>query len=142
VRQGNSIRADLTYYESLAEFRLVLRRFLAFSEAETREAGVTSVQYQAMLAIKTYPGGTMMIRDLAEQMLLQHHGAVQLVDRLARAALVTRVPSPTDRRGVLVGLTPDGEALLERLAALHRRELLRHERLLADSLRRLREIDC
>ncbi len=61
------------------------------------------------------------------------------VDRLEARGLVERAPSPTDRRGVLVGLTPQGrkavdsafEALLERerellveLSAGDRRQLI------------------
>lgn len=142
MRRANAVRLGPTEYETLARFRLALRRFLAFSEATTREAGVTSGQYQALLVIKTHPTGATMIRELADQMLLQHNGAVQLVDRLARAGLVSRCNSRTDRRSVLVSLTAKGDALLVRLATVHQRELLRHEPLLAESLRRLRQIDC
>ena len=65
---------------------------------------------------------------------------MQLVDRLARSELVERRPSPDDRRRVLVVLTPKGSGLLEGLALAHIEELLRHEPLLAESLRRLRDI--
>ena len=140
--RGNAVRLDSTEYESLAGFRLALRRFLTFSEAATREAGVTTGQYQALLVIKTHPTGEIMIRELADQMLLQHNGAVQLVDRLARVGLVSRCTSQTDRRRVLVRLTAKGGALLARLARAHRKELLRQEPLLAESLKRLRQIDC
>jgi DNA-binding MarR family transcriptional regulator len=44
-------------------------------------------------------------RELADQMLLQHHGAVQLVDRLCKAGLARRIHSAKDRRSVLVVLT-------------------------------------
>jgi DNA-binding MarR family transcriptional regulator len=138
--RDDRVAPDPSVYEGLARFRLALRRFLAFSEAATRAAGVTSSQYQAMLAIQANPGGAIAIQDLAAQMLLQHHGAVQLVDRLARAELAKRRPSPADRRRVLVVLTPKGSGLLKKLAAVHITELLRHEPLLAESLRRLREI--
>src|SRR3954454_1938303 len=89
-------------YEGLAEFRYALRQFLAFSEAATREVGVTPSQYQAMLVIKSSSAPAISIGELAGQMLLQHHGAVQLVDRLARIGLVRRRPSSTDRRSVLL----------------------------------------
>jgi DNA-binding MarR family transcriptional regulator len=142
VGRGSAAGLVSTEYESLAGFRLALRRFLTFSEAATREAGVTTGQYQALLVIKTHPTGELMIRELADQMLLQHNGAVQLVDRLARIGLVSRCASKTDRRSVLVSLTAKGGTVLARLARAHRRELLRHEPLLAESLRRLRQIDC
>ena len=131
---------DPSLYEGLAQFRYALRQFLAFSEAETREAGVTPQQYQALLVIKTHPEGTTTVRELADQMLLQHHGAVQLIDRLVRAELVERRQSPTDRRSVLVTITQKGAKLLERLASNHIKELLKHEPLLAESLRRLRHM--
>ncbi|MGE0416591.1 MAG: MarR family winged helix-turn-helix transcriptional regulator [Acetobacteraceae bacterium] len=133
--------ADTTLYDGLAGFRSALRRFLAFSESVTRAAGVTSWQYQALLVIRCHPGPGITIGNLATEMLLQHHGAVQLVDRLVRAGLAERQASPTDRRSVLVTLTERGTSLLEGLAAEHLSELLRQEPLLAESLRRLREID-
>jgi len=127
-------------YEGLAEFRYALRQFLAFSEAATREVGVTPSQYQAMLVIRASAGPAITIGELASQMLLQHHGAVQLVDRLARIGLVERRQSTTDRRSVLIALTAKGRRLLAGLAAAHIDELLRHEPLLAEALKQLRRI--
>jgi DNA-binding MarR family transcriptional regulator len=127
-------------YEGLAGFRLALRRFLAFSEVATRAAGVTSQQYQAMLTIKAHPEGVVLIKDLADQMLIRHNGAVQLVDRLVSAGMAERRAAPDDRRAVLVSLTERGEEVLAALAAAHLPELLKHETLLADSLKRLRRI--
>ncbi len=118
-----------------------MRRFLAASEAISRNGRVTQQQYQAMLAIRTWrPSDTMTVKDLAETLLLTHHAAVQLVNRLAKAGLASRAPSQLDRRSVLVTLTPGGEALLEKLAAQHLAEMLRQEPLLSKSLRRLRSL--
>jgi DNA-binding MarR family transcriptional regulator len=50
------------------------------------------------------------------------------IDRLERAGLVARTPDPDDRRGVQVGLTPAGLALIDRALAVH---LATAERLLA-----------
>ena len=131
---------DDSVYEGLAGFRGAMRRFLAFSEAVLTAAGITSQQYQAMLVIRVRPGRAIMIRDLARELLLQPNGAVQLVDRLANAGLVERQRSPDDRRIVFVAMTAKGDGLLEWLAAAHRHEMLRHEPLLAESLRRLRHM--
>jgi len=141
VMDRNEVVAlDASLYEGLAGFRYALRQFLAFSEAVTREAGVTPQQYQALLVIKTHPEGAIMIKDLADQMLLQHNGAVQLIDRLANAGLVERRQAPTDGRSVLVAMTKKGSKLLEQLAINHFREMLRQEPLLAESLRLLRRM--
>jgi DNA-binding MarR family transcriptional regulator len=131
---------DPEHYEGLAGFRFALRRFLAASEAISRRAGVTQQQYQVMLAIKTWPAEAMTMKDLAEQLLLTHHAAVQQVDRLAKAGLVERTPSPTDGRSVLVALTPAGATLVDTLAGQHLEEMLRQEPLLARSLRQLRKM--
>ncbi|HXQ13107.1 MAG TPA: MarR family transcriptional regulator [Caulobacteraceae bacterium] len=125
-------------YQSLASFRLALRRFLAGAEAISKAAGVTQQQYQAMLAIKTWPSRAMTMGDLAEQLLLTHHAAVQLINRMTTAGVAARAPSSTDRRAVLLKLTPAGEALIERLGALHMAEVLRQEPHLTQSLRRLK----
>ncbi|WP_245461308.1 MarR family winged helix-turn-helix transcriptional regulator [Rhizobium sp. WSM1325] len=124
-------------FESLAGIRLAMRRFLAFSEALLSQWDVTSQQYQAMLAIKASASGQMMVRELADIMLLQHHGAVQLADRLAAAGLVVRVPSSEDKRSVLIALTSAGDELLTSLAKVHMHGMLANEPLLVESLARL-----
>ena len=131
---------DPAQYQALAGFRLAMRRFLAAAEGISKSAGLTQAQYQALLAIKTWPSHAMTMGDLAEQLLLTHHGAVQLVDRMARVGVVERAPSQTDRRSVIVRLTTEGEAQMEALAALHLREVLRQEPQISRSLRRLRQL--
>jgi DNA-binding MarR family transcriptional regulator len=133
---------DRERLQGLAGFRLALRRFLAASEAISKRAGVTQQQYQAMLAIKTWPTQSMTMGDLADQLLLTHHAAVQLVNRMAKAGVAARAPSSTDRRSVLVKLTEAGEALLDRLAGLHLEEVLRQEPQLTRSIRRVRRLSA
>jgi DNA-binding MarR family transcriptional regulator len=132
---------DAQTFQGLASFRFALRRFLAASEAISRGAGVTPQQYQAMLAIKSWPEPAMTMGDLAEQLMLTHHAAVQLVDRLAKAGLAERTASIEDRRSVVLRLTDLGESLVERLAEEHLREMQLQEPLLSRSLRRLRRMD-
>src|ERR1700735_511511 len=118
---------DSERYTGLAGFRYALRQFIAASERINRDAGTTQQQYQAMLAIKTWPYETMSMKDLAEQLLLTHHAAVQLVDRLAKSGLAQREVSHEDRRSVQLTLTEKGASLLDDLAAKHLEELLRQE---------------
>jgi DNA-binding MarR family transcriptional regulator len=125
-------------YADLSEFRLALRRFLAASEAISKDAGITQQQYQAILAIAAWGARAMAMKDLAEQLLLTHHAAVQLVDRLEKLGLARRSPSAGDRRIVHLKLTPQGAALLDRLAGHHLQELRRQEPSLSHSLARIR----
>lgn len=131
---------DLERFKGLAGFRAALRRFLAASEAISQDAGVTPRQYQAMLAIKAREEAAMAMKDLAEELMLTHHAAVQLVDRLAKAGLAERRPSPSDRRSVLLELTPKGEALLGELASRHLEAMLVQEPVLTASLKQLKRI--
>jgi DNA-binding MarR family transcriptional regulator len=120
-------------YQVLAEFRYQVRRFLHFSEQAARAAGVEPQQHQLLLAIQGLPDGhEPTIGELAERLQLQHHSADELVDRAEKRGLVQRRRAQTDRRRVLVTLTPDGSALLRGLAVSHREEL----RAAAPALRR------
>lgn len=135
-----NLALDPRIYQGLAGVRLAMRRFLSFSEAAVSEADVTSQQYQALLVIKAAEDEKIMMRDLADQMLLQHNGAVQLVNRLEIAGLALRLPSPEDKRSVLICLTVEGQELIERLARVHLTAMLTNEPLLAESLKRLRRL--
>jgi len=129
------------HFERLARFRRGLRQFLSSSEIIAQTHGVTTQQYQAMLEIKAHADGEVSVGDLAEGMLMQHHSAVQLADRLQEAGLIARRRSPTDARSVLLSLTAVGEALVAELAAAHLQELRKCEPLLARSLWQLRRIE-
>ncbi len=77
-----------------------------------------------MLAVQSHeeePGPT--IGWIAERMLIRHHSAVGLVDRLEGRGLLERIRGDGDRRQVRVRLTSGGQAALKRLAGEHRGEL-------------------
>jgi DNA-binding MarR family transcriptional regulator len=111
-------------YETLARFRYELRRFLAFSEIEANRSGLTAQQYQALMAIRGFSTlESMSIGDLARYMLIRHHTAVELVDRMVKLKLISRGADPSDKRRVLLALTGEGERRLRRLYQIHVHEL-------------------
>jgi DNA-binding MarR family transcriptional regulator len=111
-------------FEQLSEFRHQIRRFERFSENAAREAGLTPLQYLLLLHVKGYPGREWAsIGELAERLQAQHHAVVALVTRSEDLGFVVRTPSAGDRRVVEVRLTPSGETMLRKLAAMHRAEL-------------------
>lgn len=116
------------HFEALAHFRYALRAFLAFSEQVTRKSGVTTQQYQALLAIKASPDEALLVGELADQLLLKHNNAVQLVDRLSEGNLVRRAPSKLDGRAVVISLTAKGHQKVAELAAVHFRDLLSRQK--------------
>jgi DNA-binding MarR family transcriptional regulator len=114
----------LADYESLAELRYQVRRFLHFSEQAAREAGLEPRQHELMLTLKGLPPGTRpRISELAERLQIQHHSAVELVNRLAEGSYVRRHRGGEDRREVLLSLTPKGEKVLRELSLHHKAEL-------------------
>jgi DNA-binding MarR family transcriptional regulator len=120
-------------YRILAEFRHLLRRFLVFSEDAARQAGLAPQQHQALLAIKGFEAAAPTIGDLAQQLVIKHHSAVGLVDRLVKAGHLKRRQDASDRRRVTLALTASGERLLADLSSAHREEL----RMLTPSLKAL-----
>jgi len=132
--------ADLTSadYQALAEFRYQVRRFQHFSENAARAQGLEPQQHQILLSIRAMdePGGPT-VRMLAEHLLIQHHSAVGLIDRLAVRGLVERVRGEKDRRQVRVRISAEGEAKLQQLTDTHREELRRSGPLLVAALSRM-----
>jgi DNA-binding MarR family transcriptional regulator len=89
----------LADYQSLAELRYQIRRFLHFSEQAAREAGLEPRQHQLLLTMKGLPPGTRpRIGELAQRLQIQHHSAVELVNRLAAGGYVRRHRGGEDRR--------------------------------------------
>jgi DNA-binding MarR family transcriptional regulator len=119
-------------YRGLAEVRYQIRRFLHFSEQAARATGLEPHQHQLLLAVRGQ--GQPSISVLAERLQIQHHSAVELVDRLVERGLVLRSRAPSDRRQVLVQLTPRGEAELQKLATCHLAELRENGPALVDAL--------
>jgi DNA-binding MarR family transcriptional regulator len=122
-------RLALSDYQALAEFRFQIRKFLHFSEKAVQASG---------LAIKGIPEGVRpRIRELANRMQIQHHSAVELVNRLEAGGFVRRERAQEDRREVLLALTPKGEKVLAELALHHHEELQSAAPALVAALRRV-----
>lgn len=111
-------------YQSLAEFRHALRRFLAFSERAAREHDITPAQHQLLLAIRgSAPDGHPSTSELADVLQLRLHSAGELIDRAVANGLVDRRTDPDDARRSLLTLSAYGRSRLDTLSVLHRREL-------------------
>ena len=116
---------DVTPLEMLSRVsrlarRLDLARGAAFAEREleTWEFDVLSALRRAGAPYELSPG------QLVLETLVTSGTMTNRVDRLTRRGFVERNPSPTDRRGVLVRLTPAGLAVVDGALA----DLLARER--------------
>jgi len=113
-------------FRQLADFRALLRQFQWFSEHAAQALGLTSLQYQTLLAIEARDESEpLTVTALAQVLLIKHNSAVGLVDRIEQLGLVTRHHLESDRRKVVVELTPRGRRIVDRLATEHRDELRR-----------------
>ena len=130
-------RLDIKDYRALAGIRRGMRQFLEFSAQAAQDAGLTPAQHQALLAIKGMTGPVTVV-TLAAWLGIRHHSAVGLVDRLAKAKLVTRIPDPQDRRRMRLKLALRADAKLAALSQVHRAELRRFSAALAPLLDALR----
>ena len=117
-------RLSLADYQALAELRHQVRLFLHFSEEAARDSGLEPRQHQLMLALKGLPKDVRpTIGVLAKRLQIQHHSAVELVNRLASGGFVRRHRGDFDRREVLLLLTRKGDRVLRDLSLHHRSEL-------------------
>lgn len=114
----------ITDYRLLADFRHVLRQWFVYSEEAARAAGITAQQHRALLEIKAFDGRPT-IGDLADRLVIKHHSAVGLVDRLVHAGLTTRKFDPDDHRRMTLALTALGKKKLLAISGANRQELRR-----------------
>lgn len=109
--------------QAWAGFRYQVRVWGRIAEQAAREVGLAPQHQQVLLAIRGFPGGDHpRIIDLAEQMQLQHHSMVGLLDRMQHEGLIKREHRP-DGRGVSVVITPDGDLKLDAAIAILRPKL-------------------
>lgn len=119
-----------------------MREFLSFSEKGAQEYGLTSQQHQALLAIRSHQGPeAISIGELAESLLIKHHSAVGLIDRLLDRGLVRRRPSQEDRRRVLLELEPEGAEALEAISVRNLRQLGQTAEILARILQTVEALE-
>jgi DNA-binding MarR family transcriptional regulator len=86
-----------------------------------RDAGLSHAQYEILSRLESAPGGRLRMSDLADVVIVSRSGLTYQVTQLEQAGLVRREKSPSDDRGVLATLTPDGRAALLRAAPGHLR---------------------
>jgi len=119
-------------YHRLLQLRTNLRQFLRWSEQQAEKVGLKPAHHQLLLAIRGHddPRGPT-ISDVAGYLLLRHHSAVELTQRVGALGLIQRIADPDDGRVVRLALTAKGVAALGKLTELHLEELGR----LAGSIR-------
>jgi DNA-binding MarR family transcriptional regulator len=111
--------------ESLANFFTHLRHFTHYAANSSKQSGLSPMLYQLLLAVAAAPTGFRTVSQLANVLLLSHHGAVTLVTRAEALGLIQRQRDSSDRRIVRVMLTASGARRLNAVAQRNLLELAR-----------------
>jgi DNA-binding MarR family transcriptional regulator len=102
------MRRDVVTREVLVLIAGMSTRFLGEYDAAAEAQDLTGVQARLLAVVADRPAP---MNQLAATLKCEPSNVTGLVDRLAARGLVTREPSPTDRRVKLVTVTPDGAEL-------------------------------
>jgi DNA-binding MarR family transcriptional regulator len=91
-----------------------------------RDASMPLGWYDVLLTLAQAPGRRLRMAELADRVLLSRSGLTRLVDRIEKAGLVRREPSPDDARGTYTVLLPAGLRRLRAAVPVHLAGIQRH----------------
>ena len=83
------------------------------------DAGLSHIQYAILARLADTPDGSMRMLALAEAMAVTKSGLTYQIVQLEKRGLVRREACPSDERGVVAAITPDGKDLMRRAAPAH-----------------------
>jgi DNA-binding MarR family transcriptional regulator len=112
------------FFSRLARVGLLLE---AFQARCFDPFGLRFIDYSVLRMLQLE--GELSPTRLADLVVRSSGGMTQILDRLERTGLVARRPDPTDRRKVVVGITPNGLRLVKRA---NRAWVAQKQELLAD----------
>ena len=89
-------------------------------EQQLREDGPLSwVQFQVLAGLALGPQATERMTDVADRVVYSRSGLTYQAGVLEKRGLLTRSPDPTDERGTVVTITPQGRAQVEQVLPGH-----------------------
>ncbi|MFT3877556.1 MAG: MarR family transcriptional regulator [Propioniciclava sp.] len=90
-----------------------------YLEEGLRPFGLGMSEYEILVNLSEAPGRRMRMSDLADASRQSRSRLTHTVARMEKKGLLTRLPCPGDRRGVIAQLNPDGWDLLDSAAPDH-----------------------
>lgn len=113
--------ARAPFMDLVRELVWTWQRFEAVAQVHMRELGLTPAQFDVIATLGNTEGMT--LGALAERTLITKSSLTYVVDRLEAQGLLRREVPEGDRRCFLAVLTPEGEALFDRVFPAHLRYL-------------------
>jgi DNA-binding MarR family transcriptional regulator len=117
---------DEAEMEAWKSFLRASIRLMERLDTELDAHGISLADYEILVHLSAAPSGELRMTELAALTLVSRSGLTRRLDRLVVAGLVSRRSCPTDRRGVLAVLTPEGRQRLEEAAPTHVDGVRRH----------------
>jgi DNA-binding MarR family transcriptional regulator len=126
-RRSATTRFDSLEQEAFLSLWRTYDRLRALEDEFFRPYDLTPQQYNVLRLLKAQHPALLPTLDVANRLVSRAPDITRMLDKLAQRGLVSRVRSESDRRTVLVGITPAGTQLLaemhEPLRACHERQL-------------------
>ncbi len=101
---------------------LVMGTTLLFDRLDddlSREHGISLTEYEILVRLSEREGRRMRMAQLADSLAHSRSRVTHTVGRLEKSALVERIKSPEDGRGVVCAMTDRGWLLLQNVAPTH-----------------------
>jgi DNA-binding MarR family transcriptional regulator len=90
--------------------------FMSMANRALRDVGLSAGARHVLAALEGH-AGPLTPTDIADRMIQTPASVTSLLDTLARRGLVVREQDPSDRRRVLVSLTPEARGVVDRYLA-------------------------
>jgi len=103
----------------LRAFQMLQMNTLRVTSLVASTLGIGPTDLRALLFIATSGGATP--KQTGDFLELTSGSITNLIDRMAAAGLVERLPNPDDRRSLVLQLAPDGTETVERVVDFYRR---------------------
>ena len=110
VDQKNALRA---WFRLLLIHRTISRKIGAHFRAQF---GISTARFDTLAQLHA-AGGTMTMGALSSQLMVTSGNVTGLVDGMVADHLVQRRPHATDRRSVIIAMTPAGRRLFAKVSA-------------------------
>jgi DNA-binding MarR family transcriptional regulator len=95
-------------------------------DRDLQQVGISLPEYELLSMLSEAPLGQVRMSMLAELIVQSRSRVTHTAARLERRGWVKRTPAPDDGRGVLLRLTEEGRAAIERFAVVHVTSVRRH----------------
>lgn len=128
--------------EILNSFSTINKLIYNLARADAERNGLTVVQLKAIYKLSAHPD--IGLAELAEHLKLTNSTVSGVVERLVKHGLIEREQHPTDRRAIVMHVTPAGEEKLAQIikedSILVKKLNLIEERLTEEQMRKLIEL--